>query len=97
MATPSGAPPVHLQYTPPMTQEKSAPHGAPAPVANASQLGEEYRAELYARCAKGIHQPQRKYGACGIITAILCFPIGLICLFTDSSKVCSQCGVRLEV
>lgn len=35
---------------------------------------------VYARCAQGIHQPTTKYGICGIITAVVCFPCGLICL-----------------
>ncbi|KAF8233675.1 hypothetical protein L208DRAFT_1395418 [Tricholoma matsutake] len=78
------------QYAPPM---QAAPA---APAMSAAQVGEQYRAELFARCAKGIHEPQRKYGVCGIITAIACFPLGLICLFADSNKVCARCGVRLE-
>jgi peptidoglycan/LPS O-acetylase OafA/YrhL len=35
---------------------------------------------VFARCAQGIHEPTTKYGICGIITAVVCFPIGLICL-----------------
>ena len=35
---------------------------------------------VLARCAHGEHDPQNKYGICGIITALVCFPIGLICL-----------------
>ena len=30
-------------------------------------------------CAAGQHDPTKKYGVCGIITAIVCFPCGLIC------------------
>ena len=32
-------------------------------------------------CAAGNHDYTKKYGVCGIITAILCFPCGLICLW----------------
>ncbi|KAI0070444.1 hypothetical protein K474DRAFT_1670074 [Panus rudis PR-1116 ss-1] len=35
---------------------------------------------VWARCARGDHNWETKYGACGIITAVLLFPIGLICL-----------------
>ena len=35
---------------------------------------------VMARCARGDHEVQKKYGPCGIITAVLLFPIGLICL-----------------
>ncbi|KAJ3568161.1 hypothetical protein NP233_g5895 [Leucocoprinus birnbaumii] len=38
-------------------------------------------------CAQGMHARTRKYGACGIITAILCFPIGLIALLGSSGIV----------
>ena len=31
-------------------------------------------------CAAGNHDYTKKYGVCGIITAIICFPCGLICL-----------------
>ncbi len=33
-----------------------------------------------ARCARGDHDVETKYGVCGIITAVVCFPCGLICL-----------------
>uniref|UniRef100_A0A0W0FAG3 Uncharacterized protein n=1 Tax=Moniliophthora roreri TaxID=221103 RepID=A0A0W0FAG3_MONRR len=66
----------------------------PAPKTPA-QIGEEYRAALFAQCAQGIHEPKTSYGPCGIITAVLCFPCGLICLFTDTEQKCSRCGVKL--
>ncbi|THU97184.1 hypothetical protein K435DRAFT_620327, partial [Dendrothele bispora CBS 962.96] len=47
---------------------------------SAAQIGEEYRAALFAQCAQGKHSPKTTYGPCGIVTAIICFPIGLICL-----------------
>ncbi|TRM56233.1 hypothetical protein BD626DRAFT_414471 [Schizophyllum amplum] len=68
---------------------------APQPQPDAAQLGEQYRAELFARCAQGVHDPTTKYGMCGIITAVLCFPCGLICLFSDAEQRCDRCGVKL--
>ncbi|KAK7022693.1 hypothetical protein VNI00_017019 [Paramarasmius palmivorus] len=62
---------------------------------SAAQIGEEYRAGLFAQCAQGIHEPKTQYGPCGIITAVLCFPCGLICLFTDTEQKCARCGVKL--
>lgn len=35
---------------------------------------------VYARCARGDHDVVTKYGACGIVSAILLFPFGFICL-----------------
>jgi hypothetical protein len=35
----------------------------------------------------GQHDPVTRYGVCGIITAILCFPIGLICLLYVAFKM----------
>ncbi|KAJ7271872.1 hypothetical protein B0H12DRAFT_1091816 [Mycena haematopus] len=63
---------------------------------SAQQVGEQYRAQLFAQCAQGIHQPTTKYGICGIITAVVCFPIGLICLFTDTEQKCDRCGIKLS-
>ncbi|KAF9447215.1 hypothetical protein P691DRAFT_671954 [Macrolepiota fuliginosa MF-IS2] len=45
-------------------------------------------------CQQGQHARTRKYGACGIITAILLFPIGLIALFLDVEEYCTRCGTR---
>ncbi|KAJ3525202.1 hypothetical protein NM688_g8438 [Phlebia brevispora] len=55
-------------------------------------VGSQYHDAMLARCARGDHDPVRKYGTCGIISAILLFPCGLICLFTDSKKRCARCG-----
>ncbi|KAJ6502464.1 hypothetical protein C8R45DRAFT_1210012 [Mycena sanguinolenta] len=63
---------------------------------SAQQMGDQYRAQLFAQCAQGIHQPTTKYGICGIITAVVCFPIGLICLFTDTEQKCDRCGIKLS-
>jgi hypothetical protein len=35
---------------------------------------------VLARCARGEHDVVKRYGPCGIITAVLLFPIGLIAL-----------------
>lgn len=67
---------------------------------------------VFAQCARGNHDATRKYGACGIIAAILLFPIGLICLLyvlpplpvhpysllrsSDSEERCTRCGVLIE-
>ncbi|KAI0696020.1 hypothetical protein BC835DRAFT_1272470 [Cytidiella melzeri] len=61
-----------------------------------TQMGSQYQAQLLARCARGEHDVEKKYGPCGIITAVICFPIGLIALFIDVERKCSRCGVRLE-
>ena len=39
-----------------------------------------YAHAVLARCARGDHDVETKFGVCGIITAIVCFPCGLICL-----------------
>ncbi|KII86995.1 hypothetical protein PLICRDRAFT_113613, partial [Plicaturopsis crispa FD-325 SS-3] len=64
--------------------------------ATPAQVGAQYQQDLYAQCAQGNHETKRVFGVCGIITAVLCFPCGLICLFSDSEQKCSRCGVRLE-
>ncbi|CAL1705958.1 unnamed protein product [Somion occarium] len=59
---------------------------------NEKDIGANFQQELYARCARGDHDIEKKYGPCGIITALACFPCGLICLFKDVTKKCSRCG-----
>ncbi|KAI0701794.1 hypothetical protein BC835DRAFT_1264570, partial [Cytidiella melzeri] len=49
---------------------------------------------VMARCARGEHDPETKYGLFGILCAILCFPCGLICLCTDKKRRCVRCGDR---
>ncbi|THG94265.1 hypothetical protein EW026_g7170 [Hermanssonia centrifuga] len=61
-----------------------------------AKVGSQYQNELLARCARGQHDVETKYGMCGIITAIACFPCGLICLFKDSKKRCARCGEPCE-
>ena len=36
---------------------------------------------VMARCARGDHDVETKYGTFGIIMAIVCFPCGLFCLW----------------
>ncbi|KAF7323057.1 hypothetical protein HMN09_00085700 [Mycena chlorophos] len=60
------------------------------------QLGEQYRANLFAACAQGHHSPSTKFGVFGIIMAVVCFPCGLICLFSDTEQRCDRCGVKLS-
>ncbi|KAI5833942.1 hypothetical protein K523DRAFT_231657 [Schizophyllum commune Tattone D] len=67
-----------------------------APKLTPAQIGEQFRAELYAQCAQGEHDPTRKHGVCGIITAVLLFPLGIICLFLDTEKRCARCGVKVQ-
>ncbi|KAJ7330295.1 hypothetical protein DFH08DRAFT_882337 [Mycena albidolilacea] len=62
---------------------------------SAAQIGENFRGQLFAQCAQGIHQPTTKYGVFGIITAIVCFPCGLIALFIDVERKCDRCGIKL--
>ncbi|KAF4616384.1 hypothetical protein D9613_008450 [Agrocybe pediades] len=80
------------------TPNPSYPHPqTPAGVQmDAAAVGQAYRDQLFAECARGNHQRTTSYGICGIITAVVCFPIGLICLFTDSEQKCARCGVILS-
>ncbi|PPQ80308.1 hypothetical protein CVT25_003657 [Psilocybe cyanescens] len=70
--------------------------GQPVVVEDDAAIGTRYQAELLARCARGNHQPVRKFRPCGIITAIFLFPVGLTCLYMDSEKRCTRCGEVLS-
>ncbi|KDQ60988.1 hypothetical protein JAAARDRAFT_191111 [Jaapia argillacea MUCL 33604] len=78
----------------------SPPMGTPAmpmnPAQRDIQLGQEYQQRLLAQCARGMHDSKTDYGIGGIIAAIVCFPIGLICLCVDRETKCTRCGVRLD-
>ncbi|KAJ8475102.1 hypothetical protein ONZ45_g15720 [Pleurotus djamor] len=67
----------------PQPQSSPYPSSFPerSPMDRDVELGRQYQAAMYARCAQGMHDPTTKYGACGIIAAILLFPIGLIFLW----------------
>ncbi|KAI0092081.1 hypothetical protein BDY19DRAFT_928230 [Irpex rosettiformis] len=57
-------------------------------------VGMMYQEELMARCARGQHDPQTKFGLLGILCAIFCFPCGLLCLCADRESRCVRCGVQ---
>ncbi|KAF9792065.1 hypothetical protein BJ322DRAFT_1026896 [Thelephora terrestris] len=59
------------------------------------RIGQEYRDRLLAQCANGEHDATTTFGICGIICAVLLFPIGLLCLCVDNETKCSRCGARL--
>ncbi|KAJ7430720.1 hypothetical protein B0H11DRAFT_2083542 [Mycena galericulata] len=92
---PQGYAPQPQAYAPQGYAPQPQPQSNPSQ-RSAAQVGEDYRAQLFAQCAQGIHQPTTKYGVCGIITAVVCFPIGLICLFTDTEQKCDRCGIKLS-
>ncbi|KAJ3514946.1 hypothetical protein NLJ89_g2065 [Agrocybe chaxingu] len=83
------------QGPPPPMYAAAPPPMGPQPVITNVALGSQYQAELFGRCARGYHEPTTKFGPCGIITAIFCFPIGLLCLFADRHKQCARCGAHL--
>ncbi|KAG7089202.1 hypothetical protein E1B28_010904 [Marasmius oreades] len=92
---PSNVPPSHSNHSLGAMRAQPPPQTMSGQEKTAAQIGEEYRAALYAECAQGRHAPTTRYGPCGIITAILCFPCGLICLFTDTERKCDRCGISL--
>ncbi|KZV69031.1 hypothetical protein PENSPDRAFT_581602, partial [Peniophora sp. CONT] len=55
-----------------------------------------YHTPVLIRCAQGEHEVTTTFGLCGIICAVLIFPLGLICLCLDSEKKCARCGTRIE-
>ncbi|KDR80329.1 hypothetical protein GALMADRAFT_242704 [Galerina marginata CBS 339.88] len=73
------------------------PMGAPPmdPAMAAAIAGQQYRDQLFAQCAMGNHERVTEYGVLGIITAVVCFPCGLICLFADTKHKCQRCGVSM--
>ncbi|KAI0339016.1 hypothetical protein BDW22DRAFT_1337059 [Trametopsis cervina] len=75
---------IPMQHTPAMSAAADA------------QLGMQYQQQLFARCARGDHDIERKYGVCGIITSVICFPIGLLALLVDVEQKCTRCGVIIR-
>ncbi|TFK54835.1 hypothetical protein OE88DRAFT_1653353 [Heliocybe sulcata] len=72
-----------------------------SPEMQEAAIGSQYQQRsalllVLARCARGDHDATTSYGAGGIITAVICFPIGLLCLAADKEVKCTRCGVRLE-
>ncbi|KAF9444674.1 hypothetical protein P691DRAFT_325217 [Macrolepiota fuliginosa MF-IS2] len=45
-------------------------------------------------CREDEHSFTTNRGTCGIVCAIVCFPIGLIGLCIDKEEVCVRCGYR---
>ncbi|PPQ99270.1 hypothetical protein CVT24_009315 [Panaeolus cyanescens] len=96
---PQGAPPQQFapQGAPP--QGGYPVQGAPGQVPYNPQMamaaGQNYANQLFALCAQGQHERVTKYGMFGIIMAVMCFPCGLICLFTDTEERCGRCGILL--
>ncbi|ETW85840.1 hypothetical protein HETIRDRAFT_379978 [Heterobasidion irregulare TC 32-1] len=84
----------HQSYPSP-GQRSYGPQAAGVPYDHEARIGEQYRNQLLARCAQGHHDPTTHFGVCGIICAVLLFPIGLVCLFLDTDRKCSRCGVPL--
>ncbi|KAF7294857.1 hypothetical protein MIND_01023600 [Mycena indigotica] len=93
---PQGYPPQQNYAPAPQQGYAQQPVYSPQPQPTPAQVGENYRAQLFAQCAQGQHSPTTKYGVCGIITAVVCFPIGLICLFIDTEQRCDRCGIKLS-
>ncbi|PIL22637.1 hypothetical protein GSI_15328 [Ganoderma sinense ZZ0214-1] len=100
---PQGPPPPQFQqpYNPNMAQggpqgpigpQSGYPPAGPAPALNP---GMQYQQQLFAMCAQGNHDVTTKYGMAGIITAIVCFPCGLLALLCDQEKRCVRCGSRV--
>ncbi|KAI8986061.1 hypothetical protein BD414DRAFT_461442 [Trametes punicea] len=69
--------------------------GYPPQAAGAAMPGAQYQERLMAMCASGNHDIEKHHGIAGIIGAIICFPIGLLCLLLDVEKRCVRCGVRV--
>ncbi|KAK7020541.1 hypothetical protein R3P38DRAFT_3198168 [Favolaschia claudopus] len=98
-------------YSPqPQPQQGYAPHPGPQThpsQMSAQQVGDQYRAQRYPPADHEIWSihflvlllvaaDSRLKGVCGIITAVVCFPIGLICLFIDTEQKCDRCGIKLS-
>ncbi|KAK7692010.1 hypothetical protein QCA50_005415 [Cerrena zonata] len=77
--------PAEPQHYPPTT--------SPLSQTGKTEIRNQFQAQLFARCARGDHEIIKKYGKGGIICAVICFPVGWICLLLDVQKKCSRCGV----
>jgi len=91
MPTPMQAP-AAKDETPQIYQSSTAP-AFPVPP---TTVGQQYHEQLFSACARGQHDRTTKFGTCGIVTAICCFPIGLLCLCADKEVRCARCGVKLN-
>ncbi|EJU04139.1 hypothetical protein DACRYDRAFT_20764 [Dacryopinax primogenitus] len=52
--------------------------------------------DLRGICLRQGHVPVESFGAMGIVAAICCFPIGIICCIMDRREQCSRCGEVLQ-
>jgi hypothetical protein len=93
-STPAAQPQMALadqqQYHPAMATPQAYPAMA-APQGFYPMVPQQFVVD---RCANG-HSLRTDYGACGIITAILLFPIGLFALLIDRRSVCTRCGTTV--
>ncbi|KIM41944.1 hypothetical protein M413DRAFT_445144 [Hebeloma cylindrosporum] len=90
------SPPVYIQHATPGYRYTPQMAMVPVAIVPAAVVGAQYQSEMYSQCARGDHQFTTKYGPCGIITAVCCFPIGLLCLFLDTERQCVRCGLRID-
>lgn len=49
-----------------------------------------------ALCQQKGHEPMTNYGTLGILSAIFCFPVGIICCLLDQRTMCRRCGTVLS-
>lgn len=87
------ATPIHTQPAAAASMVLPAPL---SPEAEAVEQGRRYQEQLLARCAAGDHAPYYSYGPAGIISSVLLFPVGLVCLCLDRERRCARCGERLD-
>ncbi|EIM90084.1 uncharacterized protein STEHIDRAFT_92810 [Stereum hirsutum FP-91666 SS1] len=84
-------PPAAAAYPPPGSPytDRANPYGN-------QWVGDSYRTQFLHRCNQGDHDVTTSFGLCGIVCAILLFPIGLMCLVIDTEKKCARCGARID-
>ncbi|KAJ9052016.1 hypothetical protein DSO57_1038431 [Entomophthora muscae] len=82
-------PVVYLAQPQPQPQSMPMPMPKPSPVVVVSpQLG--------GCCDGGAHLFEDEYTTCGIIWAVVCFPVGLICCYADRYSRCRKCRTRRD-
>ncbi|KAM5534993.1 hypothetical protein V8D89_011366 [Ganoderma adspersum] len=70
---------------------------APAQAVYVMGPAAQYQQQLFTMCANGNHDVVTKYGMVGILTAVFCFPIGLLALLVDKERRCVRCGALVNV
>jgi len=93
------APPMPMQASVGVGQPQYPPQqfGNPALGANNIVVVNQQSGGGGGWCTDGQHVYSLHYGMCGIVSAIVFFPIGLLCLFADMKRVCSRCGFTTGV